>query len=259
MVAVNFRTSALVFALGVFTLATIASEVRAQDAGVEPEATRILKRMTDYVGGLERFSLDAENMFDDVLESGQKIQYDFMARISIQRPNKLRAERVGDILNQLLVYDGETLTIFNREDSYYAVADAPANIDDLLVFARDQLDIVPPSSDIVFTNAFDLLTANITSGVVVGKSMIGGVKCDHLAFRSPAVDWQIWIADGEEPLPRKYVLTTMDDPAHPQYIILMSNWNVAPEADDASFRFSAPEGAKKIDFIRRNTGHTSGR
>jgi hypothetical protein len=259
MVAVNSRMSAAVFALGVFTLATIASEVRAQDPEVEPEATRILKRMTDYVGGLKRFSLNTENMFEDVLVSGQKIQYDFTARVSIQRPNKLRAERVGDILNQVLVYDGETLTVYNREDNYYAVADAPGNIDDLLVFARDHLDIVPPSSDMVFTNAFDLLTANITSGVVVGKSMIGGVKCDHLAFRSPAVDWQIWIADGDEPLPHKYVLTTMDDPAHPQYIILISNWNVAPKPDDALFRFSAPEGAKKIDFIRKNAGHTPGR
>jgi hypothetical protein len=42
----------------------------------------------------------------------------------------------------------------------------------------------------------------------------------------------------------------MDDPAHPQYLVLMSNWNVAPEFDDAMFRFTAPEGASEIDFLR---------
>jgi hypothetical protein len=41
------------------------------------------------------------------------------------------------------------------------------------------------------------------------------------------VDWQIWIADSGKPLPRKYVITTKDDPAQPQYMVLMSNWNVA--------------------------------
>ena len=87
----------------------------------------------------------------------------------------------------------------------------------------------------------------------MGKSMVGGVRCDHLAFRNPVVDWQIWIADGDKPLPHKYVLTTKDDPAQPEYIVLMSNWN------DALFNFSAPKGAKKIDFIRIDAGHTSSR
>jgi hypothetical protein len=256
MVTVNLRMAAAAFALGALALSAVATEVRAQVPEVEPDATRILKRTTDYLGSLQRFSLDTENMLEDVLVSGQKIQYDFTASVVIQRPNKLRSERTGDLLNQLLVYDGKTLTIYNREHNYYATADAPDNIDDLLHFARDTLDLVPPTGDMVYTNAFDLLTTGLTSGVVVGKAMVGGVRCDHLAFRNPVVDWQIWIADGDKPLPHKYVLTTKDDPAQPQYITLMSNWRVAPKLKDALFSFSAPKGAKKTDFIRMETGHT---
>jgi len=259
MVAVNFKTAAAVFAFGAIAVSAVATGAQEQVPEVEPDATRTLKRMTDYLGSMQRFSLDTENMIEDVLVSGQKIQYDFTTSVVIQRPNKLRAERTGDLLNQVLVYDGKILTIYNREDNYYAAADAPDNLDDLLHFARDSLDIVPPVGDLVFTNAFDLLTASITSGVVVGKSMVGGVRCDHLAFRNPLVDWQIWIADGDKPLPHKYVLTTKDDPAQPGYIVLMSNWNVAPKLNDAQFSFSAPKGAKKTDFIRMDTGHTSGR
>jgi hypothetical protein len=255
MVAVNSRLVAAVFALGALLLSMGATEVRAQSPAVEPEATRILKRMTDYLGSLQRFSLDTENTFEDVLVSGQKIQHGFTASVAIQRPDKLRSERTDGLVNQLFVYDGKTLTIYNRDANYYAVADAPDNIDDLLHFARDTLGIVPPIGDMVYTNAFDLLTASITSGVVVGKSMVGGVRCDHLAFRSPVVDWQIWIADGDKPLPHKYVLITRDDPDQPQYIALMSNWKVAPKSNRALFSFSAPKGAKKTDFIRMETGH----
>jgi hypothetical protein len=259
MVTVSFKRAAATFALGAIAVSALATETQEQAPRVEPDATRILKRMTDYLGSLQRFSLDTENTLEDVLVSGQKIQYDFTTSVVIRRPNKLRAERTGDLVNQLLVYDGENLTIYNRESNYYAIAKAPDNLDDMLHFARDTLDLVPPSGDLVYTNAFDLLTASLTSGVVVGKSMVGGVRCDHLAFRGPVVDWQIWIADGDEPLPHKYVLTTRDDPSQPEYIIQLSNWNVTPRSNDALFDFSAPKDAKRTEFLRMNSGQKPGR
>ena len=179
--------------------------------------------MTDYLGSLQQFSLDTQNTFESVFESGQKIQFDVSAGVVVQRPNKLRADCKGDLISQVVYYDGKTLTIYNPADNYYAVAAAPDNIEDTLHFARDALDLVPPSGDLIYRNAFELLTAQLASAVVVGKSMIGGVKCDHLAFTGPVVDWQIWIADGDQPLPRKYVITSKDDPAQPQFMVLMSN------------------------------------
>ena len=252
----RLRIAAASLMLGVFVLAATLRPARAEGPMIEPEAQQILKRMTDYLGGLERFSLDADNMLEDVLVSGQKIQYDFTANVGIQRPDKLRVERTVDQSRQVFVYDGAILAIYNPDDGYFAKTAAPDNIDDLLHFARDTLDIVPPTGDMVFTNAFDLLMAGVTEGFVVGKSVVGGVRCDHLAFRTPVVDWQVWIADGDQPLPRKYVLTTMDDPAHPQYLVLMSNWNVEPEFDDTMFQLAKPEGAKEIEFLRMGVGQS---
>lgn len=251
----SFKMAVALMVVGTVALAVSATPVLAQGPAIEPEATRLLKRMTDYLGGLEGFSLDTDNMLEDVLVSGQKIQYDFTSEVVIHRPNKMRVERTGDLLNQVFFYDGKTLAIYNPDDSLYARAAAPDNIDDLLVFARDTLDIVPPTGDMVFTNAYELLSAAVTEGVVVGKSIVGGVTCDHLAFRSPLVDWQIWIADGDEPLPYKYVLTTMDDPAYPQYLVLMSNWNVTPDLDEEIFIFTAPPGATEIEFLRMDAGN----
>jgi hypothetical protein len=33
----------------------------------------------------------------------------------------------------------------------------------------------------------------VTDGFVVGKAVIEGVRCDHLAFRAPHVDLQVWV------------------------------------------------------------------
>lgn len=253
----NLGMAFALLALGAVVLSANLTPARAEGPQIEPEARQLLKRMTAYMGGLDRFSLDTDNMLEDVLVSGQKIQYDFTASVAIQRPDKLRAERTGDLLRQLIVYDGENLSIYNPSDSVFAQTIAPDNLDDTLAFARDALDIVPPTGDMVYTNAFDLLMAGVTEGFVVGKSMVGGVKCDHLAFRTPVVDWQIWIADGDQPLPYKYVLTTMDDPAQPQYLVLMSNWNVAPSFDDAMFQFTKPEGAREIEFLRIDAGDSA--
>jgi hypothetical protein len=244
----------LITAVAAPVLLTGLAPALAQGSTIEPEATRLLKRMTDYMGGLERFSVDTDNMLEEVLMTGQKIQYDFTASVKVERPDRLRAERTGDLDQQLIVYDGESLTIFDPREKYFATAEAPHNIDDLLHFARDTLDLVPPTGDLVYSNAFELLTAGLTEGFVVGKSMVDGVRCDHLAFRTPLVDWQIWIADGDRPLPHKYVLTTMDDPAHPQYLVLMRNWNVSPRFDEADFGFTAPAGAQQIEFMRMDAG-----
>jgi hypothetical protein len=258
MNATYFRTATAGLAFAALALATgISAESRAQ--GLDPEATQILRQMTDYLGSLQRFSLHTQNTLEEVFDSGQKIQYDFATSVVIQRPNKAYAERRFDLVSEVVIYDGKTLTAYNADSNYYAVIAAPDNLDDMLHFARDALDIVPPSADLIFSNSFELLTADVTSGVVVGKSMIGGVKCDHLAFSGPIVDWQVWIADEGKRLPHKYVITTKDDPARPQYMILMSDWNVAPSVIDGLFKFTPPPGAKKTEFLRLDTGDISGR
>ncbi len=236
--------------LCVLALVGFAASASAETSNADADALKVLKKMTDYLGGLENFSMHTENSFEDVLDSGQKIQYDFASSVVIQRPDKLRAERMDGDVSQLLVYDGETLSVYQGAQDFFAVITAPDNLDDALSFSRDALDLVPPAGDMVYTNAYELLTAGVTSGFVVGKAVIGGVSCTQLAFTTPVVDWQVWVADGGKPLPVKYVLTTRDDPAQPQFIALISNWNTDPMIPDGLFDLKVPATATEIEFVR---------
>ena len=245
--ALLFSTLATQWVLAFVSL--VPAPAQAQGTGVEPEAARILKRMTDYVGGLQQFGLDTANTVEVVLQSGQKIQFTSAARTTVQRPNKLRAERVGDVISQSFHYDGRTLTLSNPDDRYYATVPAPGTIDAMLDYARDSLDVLAPAGDLITTDAYQRLMSDSTSGFVVGKSVVGGARCDHLAFRGYGVDWQIWIEDGNRPVPRKFVVTTLTVDGAPQFEVLVSNWTTTPDVSAKQFEFSPPPGAKKVDFL----------
>jgi hypothetical protein len=254
MKAVNFKMPAAFFAAGVLALsATVVTDVRAQAPAVDPAAVQILKRMTEYIGSLQQFSVHTQNTLEDLLDSGQRIDFDVAASVVLSRPNKLRAERRGDLVSQAFYYDGKTLTLYNPSDKVYATVPAPATIEGTLDFARASLGLIVPVSDLVYSNAFALLMQDVTSAIVVGKAVIGGVKCDHLAFSRPGVDFQVWVADGGQPLPRKYVVTDTSTPALISVVSVMSDWNVAPGVADARFTFVPPQGAMSITFLPLET------
>ena len=95
----NFRMALAVLAFGVFALAAAFSiEVRAQTPVVDPVATQTLQKMTDYLGSLRQFSVHTQNTLEDVLDSGHRVDFDVSAKVIISRPNKLRAERHGELV-----------------------------------------------------------------------------------------------------------------------------------------------------------------
>ena len=222
---------------------------RAQPSELDPDAIALLRRSTDYVAGLKQFRMEMDTTIEIVLATGQKLQLDHRVVAAVKRPNELRAERVGELIGQVFYYDGKSLTMSIPTQGYYATAAAPPNLEAMLDFARDKLNVLAPGADFVYKNAFERLTEGLTSAFVVGDAMVHGVRCVHLAFRNAEVDWQVWIEQGDRPLPRKFVVTSKKMPESPQFVVTMTKWDTAPKLNDAMFRFVPPKGSQKIDFL----------
>lgn len=222
-------------------------------SGIQPQAEKLLRNMSDFLGKQQSFSVTTENSLEVVLTSGQKIQYMSPASLQLKRPNLLRASRKGDLVDQDFYYDGKTLTLSSPGNGFYASAAAPATIDQMLDMARDQLDIIAPGGDFIYANSYAMLTQDVASGFYVGKAVVGGVTCDHLAFRGKDVDWQIWIAEGNKPLPKKYVITSKRVPGEPQFTVYINGWNLAPKLANTSFSFKPPKNVTRIEFLRMTT------
>jgi len=78
---------------------------------------------------------------------------------------------------------------------------------------------------------------------------VDGVHCDHLAFRAPHVDWQVWIDAGDRPLVRKLVITTRDKLNAPQFTVVTKNWNLEPKFAADTFSFVPPKCPQKFEFL----------
>jgi hypothetical protein len=226
-----------------------AALAQAQPAGIDPQAQAILKKSTDYLAGLKQFSVNTQSTIEVVLDSGQKLQFGNGASASVQRPNRLVARRTGDLVNQVFYYDGKSLTLYNPDEKYYATVAAPGTLEAMLDYARESLDVIVPAGDLLYRDAFEILMRDVKSAFVVGKGVVAGVRCDHLAFRNVDVDWQIWIQEGDRPLPRKFVITSTDVAGAPQFAVVMTNWNTAPKLTEGMFVFAPPKGAKRTEFL----------
>ena len=208
MNTLNLRTTVAVFALGALALvAIVATEIQAQAPAVDPAATGILKRMTDYVGSLKKFSVHTRNTIEDELESGHRVDFDVSADVIVSRPNKLYAERKGDLIDQVFSYNGKKLTLYNPSDKVFATESAPGTIEETLDFARESLGLTVPVADLVYRNAFPLLMQDVNLAVVVGKAVIGGVTCNHLLFSRRVSTFRCGSPYSGKPLPFKYVVT----------------------------------------------------
>jgi hypothetical protein len=250
MASVNSRVALAMFALGAFALSvTTSMDARAQAPAVDPAATKILKRMTDYLGGLKTFRVHTQNTIEDLLAPGERVDIDVSASVTIKRPNMLHTDRTGDLVSQDFFYNGKTLTLYDPTKKVYAAEPAPPTLAGAIDFARNTLGLVVPAADLVFPNAYELLMEDVTSAQVIGKSMINGVKCDHLLFRRPGVDFQVWISDGKQPLPRKYVVTDTSTAELLSVTMVMSDWKTAPKVSDATFNFVPPKGTQSIPFM----------
>jgi len=254
------RMGAAWFALGVLVLlVTVSTDARAQTPAVDPAAVRILKQMTDFLDGLQQFSVNTHSMIEELHVSGHRVDYDLSASVTVKRPNKLRAARTGGLMDQRFLYDGRTLTLYNPSAKVYATKPAPDTIERMIDFARETVGILLPSADLLYRNAFPLLMQDVSLAVVVGKTVVGGVKYDHLLFSRPGVDFQVWVAEGKQPLPARYIVTETDTPALLSISTVLRDWNLAPAVDDAQFNFTPPKGTQEVSFMPLKTTGGSAR
>jgi hypothetical protein len=216
---------------------------------IEPGAMQALEKMGAYLRTLKAFQVNSEGTNEIVMTDGQKVQVAQKTNLLARTPDRLMADINGDQGSKLYLFDGKTFTFFARDDGYYATTSAPGTLRQLAEVLKEKYDIEVPLADLFLWGSPNFTPPKITSAIEIGDAQVEGVTCKHYAFRQEGLDWQVWIQQGDFPLPRKLVLTTMTDDARPQHTSIL-NWNLAPSYNDATFIFTPPAGTNKIDFAK---------
>jgi hypothetical protein len=214
---------------------------------VEARAAEELRKMSEFLAKTPRFVLEAEETFDEVADGEPKVELTNLRRVAVERPSRLAADATGDTLNRAAWYDGKTVTVLDKEHNIYATIEGAATIDATLDKLEDEYGVVLPLVDILYGNPYQVLMEGVTYGRYMGIHLAAGVPCHHLAFAQQTIEWQIWIDAGDEPLPRKFVITYVNEPGEPQFGATLRRWVLNPTLPEGLFTFEAPEGAQKVD------------
>jgi hypothetical protein len=219
-----------------------------RSSAIEPPAMKALEKMGKYLREQKSFTVRAWMDTDQVLESGQKVRLASTGVLRVRRPDHLRADVRSDRKQRQFFFDGKTFTLNGQRVGYYASVPAPPTIRDLARVLEARFGIQLPLVDLFYWGTNLDSSEQITSAIYVGPARLGTAETDHYAFRQPGLDWQIWIEDGEVPVPRKLILTATDDPSRPEYIVELA-WELGVEHADSVFAFVPPKGSHEIKLV----------
>jgi hypothetical protein len=225
----------------------------AQDApSIEPRADEILRIMSDLLAGAKQFTVHNDQASDEFTLAGDLVELSSSVELAVRRPDEAHAVLHGDLRPMRYWIGGGRVAVMDVSRWTYAVAPAPKGLDAAIDQLWEQYGMKVPLADFISDNPYEDLTRHVETGTYVGLHEFDGVLCHHLAFRQSDIDWQIWIADGLLPLPRKLLIVYKNEPGAPRYTARLSAWDLSPGLGDRIFDFEPPEGAGQIEFAERD-------
>jgi hypothetical protein len=243
----------------VLLLAVAAAAQEAPPPPIEPElapasrlvdarADELVHLMSDRLARATAFSLEAEEIYDEVPDQSPRRQLSATRRVFVRRPDHFAGDVSGDALNRSFWYDGRTFSALDKEQNVWTSGAVPPTIDEALDWVFDKTGRVIPLADFVYADPYARLMGSVERGVYLGIHEAAGVPCYHLAFEQATIDWQLWIDAGKEPLPRKLVIAYKTEDEVPQYAVTIRKWDLEAKLPDELFHFTPPPGASRVEI-----------
>ena len=223
---------------GALVMASSGAQAEAGD-----DAKAILKAMSDYVSSQKTIELSFDSDIEVITPELEKIQFTNSGDALLSRPDKLRAHRVSGHADVTMFFDGKTVSILGKNLNGYAQFEAPGTVDQLIEALRAGHGVALPGADLLLSQSYTVLVAGVREAKHIGRGIIDGVECEHLAFRNFDTDWQLWVEVGERPIPRKMVITSKTVNNAPQYTLRVKGWKTGLELAPDAFAFAPPANA----------------
>jgi len=221
----------------------------AADSQKDVKALDVLNRMAAYTGSMDQLIIKGEVFADARLDAGLLVSNPAGITIKIDRPGSIFIEKFDGLHTKKIYIHNGKLTVFNSEKNFYARAEVPENIQDAMQYAMEEFELDTPLAELFFADsAVALITEQDTLIYLTDKSRISGVDCHHIAVRGAEIDLQLWVEEGDNPAPRKMIMTMKWEGGSPRQTALME-WTSTSDLDPKVFDFEAPEGAQEIRFL----------
>jgi hypothetical protein len=217
-----------------------------------PEANRqrgdeIVRRMSDHLARASSFTVETTDTRTRA-RGGQDVTVRTTRRLTLRRPDRLALQVSGD-MNLRGWYDGSKLTFVSDPQKVWARVNGAPTIDATLDRMADRLAMPMPMADFLYSSPYDALIGTESSGGYVGSEAIAGVPCHHLAYKHPAVDWELWVPESGDPLPKRFRVTSKTSTRPRTTEVVFDKWTYGADAPDATFRPELPAGYERVQIV----------
>jgi hypothetical protein len=214
------------------------------------DAGAVLKNMADFISRTKSFSVTLRDGYDVVQASGQKIGFGEIRQITVERPQNLRVDVTqSDGDKAQLIYDGRNISFASSSANIYSITPKPGSLDDAVKYLVKDLKLRLPLAMLLLSTFPAELEQRVTAADYVELDTITTPPSHHVAARTDAVDFQVWVAAEGNPLPQQVIITYKHEEGQPQFWAEFKNWNLTPSISPSLFAFTPPKGAEKIPFL----------
>jgi hypothetical protein len=249
--AAAFAVASLVSGIGV-PLAAAAPPDQMEDkaaATMDPGAAAALTRMGDYIAGLKSFELTAKTTIEVALKEGHQVEIGGLVHYWVKRPDHVRIDSETDMVSRQYFFDGKTLTVVAPLNGYFAQTEAKGSVGDTLAYAAQTLNIEVPLADLFAWGTDTTPLKQFDRGFYVGTVKIEGTATEHYALIGKDLDLEVWIQQGDVPLPLKMALVDRRAPGSPRFTAQLA-WVPAATIPDDIFTFTPSKDVARISFAK---------
>ncbi len=242
------------FPIAILAAVLGASAVLAQDSDVQLDvqgdarAIDVLKAMSAYTSTLDRLIIRGKSFSDAGLDAGLIVSNASEVTVTIDRPASMLVDNFDGVEHKKIFFDDGLLTVFRSARGFYAQANVPKEIEAAMEFALDELGIEAPLMDLIYRDPLaQLVSTESTVMYLTDKARVDGTDCHHIVIRYPEIDLQLWVEEGDRPVPRRLTITHKWSGGAPRFTANLS-WEAEPRIEKNTFEFQAPEGSRNIGF-----------
>jgi len=236
-------------------LVVIAGAACNRQQALSPEAASakgdaLLREMSKNMSAIQTFAYTVDEHRQSAGE-GAKGEKKMTRQVIVRRPNALAFSGKGDRGETAGWYDGKQLTLVSHRDKVWARGPMPPTLDEALDFLSTEYDVQMPTADLLYSSPYDAFMTSDTTGGWVDTQKIGDRSCEHLAYRQPVVDWEIWLST-DQSLPCQLKVTYKQIPGQPSTLVTYRGIQ-NPQVTDDTFKPKVPDGYHRIKIIRHAT------
>ncbi len=212
------------------------------------QANTIINKAFKYVGSLDKYSLTAIVSNDD-MQDGKSIKHRHNVAIKVDRPDKFRIDVKGDIKDRSSYLNSGQFTMIDYSFNYYGELKTANNIDTVLDNIFEKYGIKAPLAQLLYSDMHK--RTKLRKSKYFGIVTLGGVECDYVAFSDRKKEVHVWIATGDKPLVKRFIIVDKLEKSHPRSVTTIK-WNLNTTISDSNFVFKLPKDITKISIESAN-------